>query len=518
MNAQSERASPPRVIQWIVVLIAVGFAVAYGVVAVSRIVYPYDLDFVEDGLLMQALRVANRQPAFVAPNADFVPHVYMLLYAWLGGQLLKITGPSLIPLRLISFTATLSIAGLIYWIARRERSSRALALVCACLFLAGYQIVGGWYELVKVDSLFVALTLAGVTATIYGWNSVGGLALAGLLLALSFLTKQNGLFYAALAGIYLLTVARQRTWIFATVFAAVALVPIVLVQTASNGWFGVYAFGILAANPMAWQRVVATVVGDLLGAMAVLSVMALITLACYLVTCFRQAGGSVVRFAKSLLTDQPWLLFMAAAIFSTVAGRASVGGNRNHLIQAYAFLCLAPALFMGSVSSWTKPSWRPVVVTVAWLALAAQFAFTLANPLQLLTGKMHREIFLPTRAMRESGDRFVERLEGLDGPVLVMMHPYYAILAGKAPGVHIQALWGARWRGRDPLPADLVARIENRYYTAIVSDESPYFETETELVRLMEANYVLDERLNDADAPLSPNGLAVRPRTIYVPK
>lgn len=518
MHSQSQPASPPRAVQWIVVLIAVGFATAYGVVAASRIAYPYDLDFVEDGLLMQALRVANGQPVFVAPNADFVPHVYMLLYTWLGGQFLKLTGPSLAPLRLLSFAATLSTAALIYWIARRERSGRALALVCACLFLAGYQVSGGWYELVKVDPLFVALTLAGVAAAIYGRNSAAGLAAAGLLLALAFLTKQNGLFYAAVAGVYLLAAVGRRTWIFAAAFALVSAAPIVLVQAESQGWFGFYAFGILAANPMEWQRIVATVVGDLLGAMAVLSAMALVAGASYVAACARGAGVPAVRLVRRLLTEQPWLLFMAAAVVSAVAGRASVGGNRNHLIQAYAFLCLAPVMFVDELATWRRRRWSTAVLTLAWLALAAQFVFTLANPLQVATGKLHRETFLPTRAMRDSGDRFVARLRAIDGPVLVMMHPYYAILAGKEPGVHIQALWGARWRGRDPLPPDLAARIEHRDYAAIVSDESPYFEDEPALRQLIEANYIVGVRLGEADAPLSPNGLPVRPRVIYVPR
>ena len=51
----------------------------------SRVAYPYDIDFVEDGMLMQALRVAAGQPVFIAPNAEFAPHVYMPLYTWLGG-------------------------------------------------------------------------------------------------------------------------------------------------------------------------------------------------------------------------------------------------------------------------------------------------------------------------------------------------------------------------------------------------------------------------------------------------
>ena len=100
--------------------------------------------------------------------------------------------------------------------------------------------------------------------------------------------------------------------------------------------------------------------------------------------------------------------------------------------------------------------------------------------------------------MRASGDRLVARLAAMPGDVLVMMHPFYAYEAGKPPAAQIQALWHARWRGRDPLPADFVARIQNRDYSAIISDQSPYFETEPALLALIDANYVLSETLGIA--------------------
>ena len=92
---------------------------------------------------MQALRVAQGKPAFVPPNAEYVPQVYMPLYTWIGGLIFKATGVGFTPLRAFSFLATLATAALLYWIARRERSSRLLAFGCAALFLAGYRLVGG---------------------------------------------------------------------------------------------------------------------------------------------------------------------------------------------------------------------------------------------------------------------------------------------------------------------------------------------------------------------------------------
>jgi hypothetical protein len=145
-----------------------------------------------------------------------------------------------------------------------------------------------------------------------------------------------------------------------------------------------------------------------------------------------------------------------------------------------------------------------------------QFALTFANPFHLLLGLEWRGSFWPTRAMRANGDRLVARLAGTSGPVWVMMHPDWAQQAGKEPAVQVQALWHARWRGRDPLPPDLVDRIESGYYALIVSDESAIFETEPALQALIAGAYVAEEVGAGPLGPATINGLAVQPQVVYV--
>src|SRR6476660_2663891 len=98
---------------WIVAICYVGFYL-YG--AFKRITYPYDLDFIEDNMLMQAIQVSLGKPVYVPPNADFVPQVYMPLYTVLGGWIFKAIAPSYLPMRLLSFSATIVTAILIFLI------------------------------------------------------------------------------------------------------------------------------------------------------------------------------------------------------------------------------------------------------------------------------------------------------------------------------------------------------------------------------------------------------------------
>ena len=88
-----------------VVLIALIFIALFFYTALPRLFYPYDLDFLEDSVLMESLQFAQGAPVYGPPNADFNPHVYMPLFFWLGALLFKVSGPSLPLLRSISFGA-----------------------------------------------------------------------------------------------------------------------------------------------------------------------------------------------------------------------------------------------------------------------------------------------------------------------------------------------------------------------------------------------------------------------------
>lgn len=497
------RLASATAIRWLLPVLALALAAVFVVTAALRVAYPYDIDFVEDGMLMQAWRVANGQPIYVAPSGAFAPHVYMPLYTWLGGLLLAITGPSFAPLRLLSLAATLATAGLIAWIGRRESDTWLMAVAGGALYLAGYRIVGGWYDLARVDPLFMALTLAGLALVIYRRTTAGQVA-AAVVLALAYLAKQNGLYFGVIAAGWLLLVDGRRGLVFAATFALAVLVPTALLNAGSDGWFATYVFGIAFASPTEWQRALYTLGTEIFGDMAVLAALFVLL-----------AVLSLGRYRRHVLQEQPWLLFIAAAIVASLAGRASVGGARNQLMQAYALLCLTPALLWRELDRRPAAGWMKPALEAA---LIVQLGLTLAAPVGRLVQPAPAQRYAPTAAMREAGDRFVADLAATPGEVLVMMHPYYALRAGKEPAAQIQALWHARWRGRDPLPADLVERIQNREYAEIISDESPYFETEPALMALIDATYVPLRQLSPQEAPATLNGLVVQPQTIYVPR
>ena len=479
-------------------IVAICYAGFYLYVAFRRITYPYDLDFIEDNMLMQAVQVSLGKPVYVPPNADFVPQVYMPLYTLLGGWIFKIIRPSYFPLRLFSFSASLLTALMIFFISKRVSGNRGIAFCAAALFLAGDSITGGWDDLARVDALYVMLTLLGVTLLIYGKESRLKLPLTGCILALAFLTKQNGLFFAFVVAVYLALTTAWQTLDFVVPFLVVSFFPVVYLDEVSRGWFSTYVFKIAYLSPIDVHRIVLTLREDLFRSMIGLT----IPLVTAWVSLMQHKG------VRGLLLE-PWNWFIGAALFISIAGRASVGGNRNNLMPAYTFLCIAPALAARETRRWQE-RWQVAARNGLFILIILQLGLTSLVPNPPFG-------FIPTASMKVEGDRLIHHIANLHGPVLVLMHPYYALLAGKEPGVDIQMLWHARLRGEEPLPEDFVNRIRNHYYSAIISDEST-FETQPDIHKLIAAYYVQTETLNSNETPPTISGLVVRPKIIYGPR
>ncbi len=479
---------------YVATLAAGVFALMYLAVAIPRVFYPFDLDFIEDSQLLQALRFAHGQPVFAAPTAEFAPHVYMPLYTWLAGWLLRLTGPSYVPLRSLSLAATLATSVSLGLIARRETQQTWVGLLCAGLYLAGYRISGFWYELARVDSLGVALAVGGLACGVYAGRSRRWLVGAAGLLTLAFFTKQTNLAFVAGLGIWLWGRLGQRAWWFLAPSAGFIGSGLAGLTWATQGWFYFYTFVAASGDAVEAGRVGHYIVLELFGVMGGLSLL---------------TGWAVWRWLRSNAAphnwpDQPWLWCIAVACFISGVGRASVGGNVNNLMPAYALLCLAPALAVQALAN--RPPARYDLALVGGLVLV-----------QLALGAYNPARYLPTSAMRVSGEQLIQSIASTPGEVLVLMHPYYAVLAGKPPSAQIATLWYlSHWQGQ-PLPADFVARLQNHYYTVIISDES-FFETAPVVKDLLTAHYQVVRALPPTAAPPTTVGLTVRPQLWWEPR
>src|SRR5690348_13569557 len=72
--------------------------------------------------------------------------------------------------------------------------------------------------------------------------------------------------------------------------------------------------------------------------------------------------------------------------------------------------------------------------------------------------------------------------------------------------LRIATLWYVRHRGDLPLPNDFVERIQDHYYSAIISDES-FFETQPDLQQLLTTYYIPTKTLSSGQAPPTITGV-----------
>ena len=512
----------PATLPWLIGFALAAFTAIWLWVAFTRIVYPFDLDFLEDDILVEAWRMANGLPVFLPPNADFVPHAYAPLYMLLSALVLKLTGPSYLPMRLLSFLATLCSGGLFLWAGYRASRRFALALLAPGLFLAGYALTGAQYELARVDALFIAFILAGTLAGISGGDSRRGRIISAICLALALLTKQTALVFGLGMAAYLLATQRRRALDFAIVYLAAVVVPLAVLDRLTASWSTFYLIVVPQGDPIAFARIIDYARHDLLQDLGPLCAIltALIVL--------RLRGLP----AQSRLS-RDWPLFALLAMLTSGWMRARLGGNLNSLLPVYAFLSLVPVLLYADLmrtedplqarhsDTETTPKARTIAAPARTIRSnpfsAARALLYLAILWQLALGIYNPLSGVPRNGMRETGQQLIERIRQTPGPVLVLEHPFYALLAGKESGVALTALWHARLHGAAPLPPDLAERIRNHYYALVITDEGEYPEVTAASDALLNANYRLEQPQSATDGPPTLNGVIVQPHLNYYP-
>lgn len=481
-----EPAPAPRW-RWLVDLPALGGA-AYvcallALTVAGRLAHPYDLEWMEGGMLLHALRVMEGEPLYVMPSSDFIPFIYPPLYHWLlGGLGALLGGVDYLPGRVLSLVGTLAgVAALVVGL-RREGANPVLALAIGGIFLSTFDETGAFFDLVRIDGLLLALWGWSLVAIRAGWLRTGG-----LLLVAAFATKHHAAAFGLPALIWLWrNDGRAAALRFAAWSVGPALAFTAGMMLEGDGMFLTYLLGVPAGHGMVAERLFFTAPEELTLGMPVLS------------------AGVVLGLAASWRRWTPggryWAVQCVLALLLACLMRGHVGGFKNVLIPGYWAVAMAGGL--GLVALRAR---FPHVAVAAVVALALGW--------QGWHGRWNPERYLPRPGDAGAGDRVVARLAEVDGEVLAPWQPWLAVKAGKAPGFHMIALWDIdhEW---GPLydEVDLIrADIEGHRFAGIltVNDRPEYGIRE---------HYVRGPLVRPAGQDLKPRtGWQVRPHRIWEP-
>ena len=450
----------------------------------KRIAYPYDLEWMEGGMLAHAARVADGQSLYVSPSLDFIPFIYPPLYPWVVGGLSALGFPLDYPLgRAVSLLSVALAAVALALALRKEGASWALGIAGGGLFLSTYENGGAFFDLVRNDGLQIGLLAWALLAVRMGW-----LRSAGILLTGAFLTKHTAALYGVPA---LWWIWHHRGAGPAKRFVAFSVLPALAatigLTLSSDGLFLTYLLDVPSSHPFVAERFFWTAPKEMILALPWMFAFAVIV-----AIISRRATSSGTRF---------WVVQGGVAIVLSAVMRGHHGGYTNVLIPGL----WAVALWAGLAVHYVRHRWTGIGVQVATAVLLAW---------QLWAAQWKPATYIPTEADRAAGDRVVEQLREIDGPILAPWQPWMPVQAGKEPSIALIALWDIDHEGGAlHREAQVIARsISDKHWSAVLTSRH-------RLKRGLKKHYkktTFDKPMGRALYPKT--GWRVRPHALWVPK
>ncbi len=450
----------------------------------QRIGHPYDLEWMEGGMLGHAARVAEGQSLYVLPSVDFIPFIYPPLYPWIVGGLSTLGLPLEYALgRGVSIFSILMAVVALVAVVRKEGGGWPLSLATGALFMATYDSGGAFFDLVRNDSLQIGLLSWALLAIRTGW-----VRSAGLLLCAAFLTKHTAALYG-LTGLWWLW--HHHGAVLAKRFCAFSVLPALAftvgLSVESGGLFLTYILDVPSSHPFVAKRFFWTGPKELLMALPwTFSAVVLVAFVC------KRAIDRGIRF---------WLVQGAMALFLSALMRGHHGGFTNVLIPGLWFI----ALWSGLAVRHIRVRWTGIPVRVFTAVLVAW---------QLWAAQWRPATYVPTPADRAAGDRVVEQLRSIDGPILAPWQPWMPVQAGKQPSIALIALWDIDHEG-GPLHSEaqvIAESIREAHWAAVLTARS-------KLKRGLKKHYkktTFDRPMGRALYPKT--GWRVRPHALWVPE
>jgi hypothetical protein len=443
----------------------------------ARVDYPFDIEWMEGGMLVHVWRLREGLGIYVEPSADWVPYLYPPLYPWL----LSLVGePSYANARALSFLGTLAAAAAAVLAVRLEKVGIGFALAAAGLFFSAYDDTGSFFDLVRNDAL--AIGLGAWAMTLCRQGSRPAAAAGGLLLFAAFTAKHN---LAAVGLPILLWLWRYRGRRTALIFAAASVIPALtfvgVMQLATDGLFLTYLLGVPGAHPLVGERGFPRAQTELwdyapwINAAAMLAGLAML-----------RAGdrrgrialglGAACAAALMVAGTMGWLpsngkeLSVAGKVIAGVALGVSllslgwVFWRRHHSEGARYWVGIAMVIVPlvalmrahhgGFVNVSIPGFWLMAVMACGLAGTAARRHPALAALLAgLLTWQLwdarwdDPERYLPTEADREAGEQVVAQIAAYEGEVLAPHFPWLPAMAGKAPSLPLIAYWDIDHKG-----------------------------------------------------------------------
>ncbi|MBU0677914.1 MAG: hypothetical protein KJ626_07325 [Verrucomicrobia bacterium] len=438
---QTGKTQFERILQLIIMAGCAMFLLTLCIIAIGQIFYPYELEWMEGGMVDQVARIIAGKPLYAAPALSFVPYTYTPLYLHLCAWASRFTGLSFMTLRLVAFLSTLGCFFMIFLVVVRETRSAFFAFLSCGLFAAMYHLGGSWYAVARADMLLFFLMLVGVYLLQDRKEHILKTAAAAVLFCLAFFCKQTALFVCAPLAVYTLVFFRGvNRIVFPLIVAGLIFAGTWWQDSISDGWFSFYVFELPAHHRLVPFRIASFWIKDILSPLFITSCLC----AVYGLSLLRSRNFKKFFFA---------FLVLGGLVCASFLVRIRTGAFANTVLPAY----LGAAVFFGIAAHSVMMSIRNTGVThfynAVLLACLAQLMFLFYDP----------TVQIPTRDDRDAGDHLIELIQRFSGEVYIPAHSHYAVMAGR-PALAQQVASYDIERSNRP---DIVAPFTNELHSAI---------------------------------------------------
>ena len=402
---------------------------AYFFVAFSRIAFPFSLEWIEANTYLHVLRVLQHKLIYIPPSYDFTPMIYTPLYYYVVSVFATITGQIMLSMRLVSILASVLIFVVIYALCRVRKIPPLVSLLAVGLFAASYAVTGYWFDIGKVDSLFLALLLTGYLLSIVRTkrdNAVG--VFAGFILFLSIATKQQALLAIPFVLFHLIL---ERRWM-KTLWLGISLlisgiVFVVAMNIATKGWFWFYVYEVPATFQISWEMILHSF------------------------------------WTQYIFPKYPWLIllfFIAVVVLLTGRNRKDIFYHGLFVITFFLPLSAMSIVSMAHQWGWIN-TLLPMVAalsvlgaeayqlvaatvksnhTIAWIQIGLCCLASVLMIFQFLILRYDYRTQIPTSINLESGYRILDVIKKLKSPVFIPSSPYLLFMDDQTTHFQVSSL------------------------------------------------------------------------------
>ncbi|MEJ2448546.1 MAG: glycosyltransferase family 39 protein [Anaerolineales bacterium] len=486
----------------------------------QRIFLPMTLEWGEGAGLNQISRIYEGKALFVEPSIDFSALVYTPIYYYLSAALSYLIKPALLAARLLSLLCTIASAVILYRLVKTRTDDPLSGWFSLALYFSCYYISDGYFDLARVDALYVFIVLAAFCIFLNSKTKVDYF-FAGMMIAIGFFVKQSAIIVFLPVTIYLLKADWKRTWILLPVVILAILIPVVVLNQITDGWFGYYIFELPSEHGFSLLAAMNFWSGDLMRYLGI----ALGFSAVYVIFSFPSLKelGEVGRQQKNekfgnedrveggdaLLT----VLFASGAVLASWLTRSSNGGGANNVMLAYSAVALMFGLGINRAQSFINIHNHKAVrlQLLIGVLVAIQFLSLIYNPFKLI----------PTQGEITAHGNLVEVIKDTSGPVLIPYRSSLSLETGKASQIHAVNLFELtgyflgelRPEGRMIL-GQIQQNVCDQTYSMIILDQPmPWFQEQIDLAYQRSSFGLLPETSRRSEQLEWQNGYA----NIYIP-